>query len=378
MKASYDESVEINKLNTFSDSSNKSENNDNIFNISRQPSKRFKKETKVEQIIEFLFNHFSKGVKFIGPIFAFALVTFVLVVSHSFFTILLPYWNNKLGLIFSILIIVICLILLFNILFNYFLAVLIKPGSTKDIKESKLYKKKNPYEFSDTVKNEINIDFLLSDKKEDINSQPQLKFCQYCNETKPLRAHHCQICGICVFKMDHHCPWIDNCVGQNNQRYFVLFLTHTLIGCIFINILSCPIFFFNSVANLPMQFNFVCILCLTGMLLLLFFCSWNWFLVLNGNTTIEFWTDRAGVNSNIITNFSLGELSENIYMIFGTKNLFRAVFIPSIKMLPYSGLEWSRLVDLTYKLENQNVGTLNSDSDNLINEPNIDSEIIPV
>jgi hypothetical protein len=368
MKASFDENIEINKLN-FSNTTEEKRctNKLNVNEASKSP----RKDTKVEQLIEFLFNHFSKGVKFIGPFFAFALLTFVLVVSHSFFTILLPYWKKKLGFIFAILIILVCLFLLFNILFNYFLAVLVKPGSTKDIKGSRLYKRKNPYEFSELIKYDIKLDNILSEKKEvDANDIPRLKFCVYCNETKPLRAHHCQICGICVFKMDHHCPWIDNCVGQNNQRYFVLFLTHTLIGCIFINILSCPIFFFQAETNLPMQFNFVCILCLSGMILLLFFSSWNWFLVLNGNTTIEFWTERAGMNSNIITNFSLGEISENIYMIFGTKSIFQVIFLPSIKMLPFSGLEWSRLVDPNFKLEERNSMITSSDYDHLINEPN--------
>ena len=35
----------------------------------------------------------------------------------------------------------------------------------------------------------------------------------------------------CVMKMDHHCPWINNCVGHKNHKSFTLFLTFVVIGC---------------------------------------------------------------------------------------------------------------------------------------------------
>ena len=31
--------------------------------------------------------------------------------------------------------------------------------------------------------------------------------------------------------MDHHCPWINNCVGHNNHGHFVGFLFFAVVGC---------------------------------------------------------------------------------------------------------------------------------------------------
>ena len=38
----------------------------------------------------------------------------------------------------------------------------------------------------------------------------------------------------CVLDMDHYCPWMNNCVGRRNYRYFILYLIYMVVGCVFV------------------------------------------------------------------------------------------------------------------------------------------------
>jgi len=49
-------------------------------------------------------------------------------------------------------------------------------------------------------------------------------FCSTCLIRKPVRSKHCSVCDRCIAKFDHHCPWIGNCVGASNHKYFMGYL----------------------------------------------------------------------------------------------------------------------------------------------------------
>lgn len=41
------------------------------------------------------------------------------------------------------------------------------------------------------------------------------------------------ICRRCVEDMDHHCPWVNTCVGRRNRKYFILFVVYTSVLCMY-------------------------------------------------------------------------------------------------------------------------------------------------
>jgi len=118
------------------------------------------------------------------------------------------------------------------------------------------------------------------------------RHCKWCAKFKPDRCHHCRVCRMCILKMDHHCPWIYNCVGFRNHKYFFLLLVYSMAACHFITWTMLESVMASIDTTMPFASMFAILFGETlaaflGILVTVFL-GFHIYLTMKGMTTIEF------------------------------------------------------------------------------------------
>ncbi|KAF0686107.1 Aste57867_22072 [Aphanomyces stellatus] len=166
----------------------------------------------------------------------------------------------------------------------------------------------------------------------------QLPMCRSCLKPKPSRAHHCSVCRMCVVKMDHHCPWVGNCVGLRNYKFFFLFVTYGAITCglILLRLFDQFIAAVHHMDNsLPLHGVLAYVMAASVTLSLTLFVCFHSYLISNGQTTLEL--NVYGTRSP----YKYRTIADNWRAVFGTQK--HTWFLPLVADdadLDY--LKWTR------------------------------------
>lgn len=186
-------------------------------------------------------------------------------------------------------------------------------------------------------------------------------FCTKSNQPKPPRSHFDSVTQQLVLNMDHYCPWMFNTIGYFNYRYFCNFLLFVLIGmtygaCItwrpFFAIQSIPyleqirlskqqhasttlhLFDYVPTPHERSAIAFSFLLCLSVGVAVLVLCGFHTYLVLTGQTTIEFHGNCANhrraklANKKYKNPYDMG-MKRNFQQVYGTGNPLVAMLVPS-------------------------------------------------
>ncbi|XP_030065791.1 palmitoyltransferase ZDHHC15 [Microcaecilia unicolor] len=160
-----------------------------------------------------------------------------------------------------------------------------------------------------------------------------VRFCDRCQVIKPDRCHHCSVCGICVLKMDHHCPWVNNCVGFSNYKFFLLFLVYSLVYCLYIAATVFQYFLLywsNKLGGSSSKFHvlFLLLVALMFFVSLLFLFGYHCWLVSRNRSTLEAFSPPVFQSGPDKNGFHLG-FRRNIRQVFGEDKMLWLIPVES-------------------------------------------------
>lgn len=191
------------------------------------------------------------------------------------------------------------------------------------------------------------------------------KFCDTCKIYRPPRSFHCSFCDNCVENCDHHCPWIANCVGKRNYRYFYAFITSCSLICIVVFIGSLS-FISKTINDKKLNWDFDGIMqCLVEkpipfiLFFIVIFVGWSVIFLSGYHTYLIF--------KNITTHEQLKEqyIPNTNKSYFSTGNMFKNMVLVLCRPVPPARYAMRQYVSIPINNNEDNT----SNSNPFINEP---------
>lgn len=175
--------------------------------------------------------------------------------------------------------------------------------------------------------------------------------CSTCEAIVPPRSWHCNDCGVCILKREHHCLFTACCIGHYNYRYFFIFLIDLAIATAYstyfnsyflwdsfgsfsiytIIKLAFPLAVFLFDSSINQFYLMLYVINIAGIFFSGALLGYHILLMKNGQVTYE--------NAHNIEKYNLG-WRQNIEEVLGKRWYLVWVF-PSIKSeLPHDGIHW--------------------------------------
>ncbi|KAI9908758.1 hypothetical protein PsorP6_016665 [Peronosclerospora sorghi] len=191
-------------------------------------------------------------------------------------------------------------------------------------------------------------------------------YCRTCRHDRPPRAHHCSVCKKCIAQLDHHCPWVNNCIGRDNYRYFFSLLVWLVLGCYYaaymtykaaytelhreqhakmLMLAQVTLLRLSAVNTLQLAFAMSAAAGLAVTIL----ASWHAFLIATAQTSVELHINRSAHNrrlhgGKVVSPYSTGSIHGNWELVFG-----RCKY-KLLSLLPHTHVprkHWDRVRDAT-------------------------------